>query len=55
MYDTILEFLNEDDFVDSNIDELYQEGFNMTKDVHKEVVEADHARKEAERIEKERI
>ena len=55
MYDTIMDFLGSDDLVDFNIEDLVSDGYSLTTHAHKEVVDADHEKKEKERIEREKV
>jgi hypothetical protein len=55
IYDQVLAFLQEDDSVDTNIGDLFKDGYETTSLKHHSIVNADHEKKEAERIEKERI
>ena len=55
MYDRIMGFLEEDEHVDTNIEELFSEGFNVTAQAHKEIVDADHEKKDKEQEERESL
>jgi hypothetical protein len=55
MYDKIMDFLQDEDFVSKNVNDVILDSLKISSSVHKDVVRQEHTKLEAERREKERI